>query len=152
INEFSNRSTTFTIATAGVSSEPQSTFEPSVATERVRDVAGASGVKTNVPIYDPIAAAIRQVSLRPGLRIVIFVGEGNDGGSNMRYLELRSLAESNHIAFFTALVAGHSLRGTKSILLYGWNLRELTSDTAGIFLENDQTPKATRRFSQRIRK
>jgi hypothetical protein len=78
---------------------------------------GASGVKANVPIYDPIASAIRLISRSPGLLIVVFIGEGNDGRSRMRYPELRSLAKSNQIAFFAALVADHSLRGSKSIRL-----------------------------------
>ena len=84
-------------------------------------------------------------------RAVIFIGEGNDGGSKLRYAELRNLAESNRIAFFAALVANHSLRGTKSILRYGWNLRELTSDTAGIFFENQNTSKASWQLSESIR-
>jgi hypothetical protein len=60
------------------------------------------------------------------------------------------LAESNQIAFCAALVADHSLRGTKSILRYGWNLRDLTGETTGIFLENPKTPKATRRLIESV--
>lgn len=151
INEFSDTNTTFIIATCGTSSNPHTASDGSTATERVRDIVAATGVKRNVPIYDPIGSVMRQVSLGPGLRMVIFIGEGNDGGSKMRYSELRSLAELDHIAFFAALVADHSLRGTKSILRYGWNLRELANDTSGIFLENEKTPKATRRLSESIR-
>ena len=68
----------------------------------------------------------------------------------MRYAELRSLAESNQVAFLAALVADHSVRGAKSILRYGWTLQELTSDTAGVFLENQKAPKATRRLSEAV--
>jgi len=151
INELSGASTSFTIAGASISSKMQATtLDRSVAIEHIRDIAGENGEKTNVPIYDVIGSAIRQISLSPGLRIVIFIGEGNNGGSKMRYAELRSLAESNQIAFFAALVADHSLRGTKSILRYGWNLRELSSNTAGVFLENQKTPKATRRLSETV--
>ena len=153
ISELSDAGTSFTIARAGTSSEMQTTtLDRSVAIEHVREVTADSGGKTNVPIYDAIGSAIRQISLTPGLRILIFIGEGNDGGSRLRYVELRSLAESNQIAFFAALVADHSLRGTKSILRYGWNLRELTSDTAGIFLENQRTPRATQRFSENVQR
>lgn len=56
------------------------------------------------------------------------------------------------MAFFAALVADHTLRGTKSILRYGWNLLDLTSDTAGIFLENPKTPKAAQRLTENIQK
>ncbi len=151
INELSDASTSFTIAGASISSKMQeTTLDRSVAIEHIRDIAGEIGEKTNVPIYDVIGSAIRQISLSPGLRVVIFIGEGNDGGSKMRYAELRSLAESNQIAFFAALVADHSLRGTKSILRYGWNLRELSSNTTGVFLENQKTPKATRRLNETV--
>lgn len=151
INELSDASTRFTIAGASTSSKMRATtLDRSVAIEHIRDIAGENGEKMNVPIYDVIGSAIRQISLSPDLRIVIFIGEGNDGGSKMRYAELRSLAESNQIAFFAALVADHSLRGTKSILRYGSNLRELSSDTTGVFLENQKTPKATRRLSETV--
>jgi len=152
INELSDASTSFTIAGAGILSKTQATtLDRSIAIEQVRDITRENGEKTNVLIYDAIGSAIRQISLSPGLRIVIFIGEGNDGGSKMRYAELRSLAESNQIAFFAALLADHSLRGTKSILRYGWNLRELSSNTAGVFLENQKTPKAVRQLSESVR-
>lgn len=151
-NELSDASTTFTINGAGILSKTQATrLERSVAVEHIRDIAGENGEKADVLIYDAIGSAIRQIALSPGLRVVIFIGEGNDGGSKMRYAELRSLAESNQIAFFAALVADHSLRGTKSILRYGWNLRELSSDTTGVFIENQKTPKAIRKLSESVR-
>jgi len=152
INELSDASTSFTIASVGISPKMQEpTRDRSVAIDHVRGIAGDNGNKTNVPIYDAIGSATRQMSSAPALRVAIFIGEGNDGGSRLRYTELRSLAESNQIAFFAALVADHSLHGTKSILRYGWYLRELTSDAAGIFLENQKTPKAAQRLSKGIR-
>ncbi len=151
INELSDAGTSFITASVGTSSKIQATtLDRSAAIEHIREITGESGEKTNVPIYDAIGWAIRQISLSPGLRVVIFIGEGNDGGSEMRYVELRGLAESNHIACFASLVADHSLRGSKSILRYGWNLRELTGDTAGIFLENQKTPKAARRLRESV--
>jgi len=152
IDELSDAGTSFSVAGAGISSKTHATtLDRSVAIEHIRDIAAENGEKKNVPIYDAIGSAIRQVSLSPGLRVVIFIGEGNDGGSKMRYAELRSLAESNQIAVFAALVADHSLRGTKSILRYGWNLRELATDTPGKFVENEKTPKATRQLSESVR-
>jgi len=151
MNELSDASTSFSIIRAGISSKTEAaTSDRSLATESIRGMAGDMGKNTNIPVYDAIGSAIRQISPNPGFHIVIFIGEGNDGGSILRYTELRSLAESNQVAFFAVLVADHSLRGTKSILRYGWNLRELTGDTAGIFLENQKTPKATRRLSESV--
>jgi hypothetical protein len=152
VNKLSCSNTSFTVVRAGTSPETQATtLDRPVAIEHIRDITGDRGEKTNVPIYDAIGSAIRQISLTPGLHVVVFIGEGNDGGSRLRYAELRNFAESNQIAFFAALVADHSLHGSKSILRYGWYLRELTSDAAGIFLENQKTPKAAQRLSESIR-
>jgi hypothetical protein len=153
INELSNAITMFSIARAGISSSTRAaTLDRSVAIQQIGEITGDSGKKTNVAIYDALGSAIRQISLAPSLRVVIFIGEGNDGGSSLRYAELRRLAESNQIAFCAALVADHGLRGTKSVLQYGWSLRELTSDTVGIFLENQKTPKATRRLGEGVQR
>jgi hypothetical protein len=153
INELADASTTFSVAKAGISSNTQAaTLDRSVAIQQIREIKGDSGKKTEVAIYDALGSAIRQISLAPSLRVVIFIGEGNDGGSSLHYAELRRLAESNQIAFCAALVADHSLRGTKSILQYGWNLRALTSDTVGIFLENQKTSKATRQLGEGVQR
>ena len=146
INDLAGNGTSFIIAEAGTSTKMQApTQDRSIAIEHVRAITGDSGKKTNLPIYDALGSVIRKVSLTPGLRAVVFIGEGNDGGSRLRYAGLRNLAESNQIAFCAALVADHTLRGAKSLLRYGWNLRELADDNAGIFLENLKTPKAKRR-------
>jgi len=153
INELADGNTRFTIASAGISSKTQATTtDPSVASSDVRDISEDKGEKRNVPIYDAIGSVIRQISLTSDLRVIIFIGEGNDGGSKLGYADVLNLAESNQIAFCAALVADHSLRGTKSILRYGWNLREFVGDTAGIFLENPKTQNATRRLSESVRR
>jgi len=151
INDLFDASTSFTIASVGTLSKTQATtLDRSVAIQHIREIVGDTGKKSNVAIYDAIGSAILQISLSPSFRVVIFIGEGNDGGSRMRYAELRSLAESNQVAVLAALVADHSLRGAKSILRYGRTLQELTSDTAGIFLENQKTPKAARGLSESV--
>jgi hypothetical protein len=151
LDSLSDPSTSFVIATAGVSSQRDpTTLDRSAAIAQARDINGDTGKKRNVAIYDAIASVIRQISLSPGLRVVIFIGEGNDGGSSVRFEELRSVAESKQIAFFVVLVADHSLRGTKSVLRYGWNLRQLADDSLGIFLENPELRKANLRFSEGI--
>src|SRR5207249_3760026 len=106
INELSDAGTSFIIASVGTSSKMQATMlDRSVAIEHIREITEDNQEKTNVPIYDAIGWAIRQISATHGLRVVIFIGEGNDGGSTLHYSELRNLAESNHIACFAALIA-----------------------------------------------
>jgi hypothetical protein len=152
INKLYDANTSFTVASAGTSSTLQpATLDRSVAIGHIREIRGDIGEKTNVPICDTIASAIRQISHRPGLRVLLFIGEGNDGGSSVSYAELRRLAESNHISVFAALLADHSLRGARSILRYGWNLQDLASDTAGLSLENQNAAKAAGQISNGIR-
>ena len=151
INELGGAGTSFTIVGAGSSPKTHATtLDTSVAIEDVLDILEDRGEKRNVPIYDAIGSVIRKISLTPSLRVVVFIGEGNDGGSRLPYADLRNLAESNQIAFCAALVADHTLRGTKSLLRYGWNLRELADDSAGIFLENLKTPEAERRVINNV--
>jgi hypothetical protein len=152
MNGLSDPGTSFTVASAATSSKTQApALDRSVAIEHIREITGDNGERTNVPIYDAIGAAIRQISLVPGLRVVIFVGEGNDGGSSVTYTELRRLAESNHVTVYAALVAEHSLRGARSILRFGWNLQELTGDTAGLFFENQKTLKTAEQIRESVR-
>jgi len=151
INDLAGNGTSFTIAEAGTSIKMQApTQDRAIAIEQVRDITGNSGKRTNVAIYDAIGSVMRQGSVGEGLRIVVFIGEGNDGGSKLSYTALRDLAESHQVAFFAALIADHSLRGTKSILRYGWKLQDLAGDAAGIFLENQKTRKATRCVSNGV--
>jgi hypothetical protein len=97
VNELSDAGTSFIIASVGTSSKmPATTLDRSVAIGHIREITADNGEKTDVPIYDAIGSALRQISLTPGLRVVIFIGEGNDGASRMRYAELRGLAESSH--------------------------------------------------------
>jgi len=152
INELSDSRTSFTVVRAGTSAKVEETaVDRSLAIKGVSAMTADTGRKAGAPIYDAVGAAIHETSRSPGLRIVLFIGEGNDGGSTMSYPELRTLAEANHVAFFAALVASHSLRGTKSILRYGWNLRALAGETAGLFLENRKTTKATRTLGECMR-
>jgi hypothetical protein len=151
VNALSGANTSFSITKAAISSRTERpTQDRSVAIELIREIVGDHAKNSGVAIYDAIDSAIRQISIDDGIQVVIFIGEGTDASSNLPYEQLRGLAESNHVAFFAALVADHSLRGSKSILRYGWILQKLASDTAGRFLENEETSKAARELSQGI--
>jgi len=72
------------------------TLDRCVEVGHIREITADNGEKTDASIYDAIGSALRQISLTPGLRVVIFIGEGNDRASRMRYAELRGLLESSH--------------------------------------------------------
>ncbi len=65
INELSDAGTSFIIASVGASSKMQATtIDRSVAIEHIREITEDNGEKTNVPIYDAIGSAIRQIGAR----------------------------------------------------------------------------------------
>jgi hypothetical protein len=111
-----------------------------------------TGKKSQIPVYKAVALAIEELSLRPGIRVLMIIAEGNDSGSGISYKELRASAQAQHVAVMTVLVADHSARGSKAILRYGWDLQSLASDTGGIFLDNDRnTSRTLKRLTQTIR-
>ncbi len=81
---------------------------------------------------------VSELSNLPGLRVLIVIAEGNDYGSTMGFKELRALVEARYVTCLVALVDDHPTRGSKSILRYGWSLRDLANDTAGTFVENSK--------------
>ena len=119
-----------------------STSDDAVAVGTIQEIRGDTGKSTDVPIYDLAGAAIHQLAADPGIRVLLFIGGGKDLGSKLSYLQLRSLAEANHIACFVLLSADRSHRGPRAMLSHGWWMRELADDTAGIFLENEKSPRA----------
>lgn len=46
--------------------------------------------------------------------------------------------EARYVTCLVARVNDHATRGTKSILRYGWSLKDLANDTAGTFVENSK--------------
>ena len=111
-----------------------------------------TGRKSQIPIYKALALAMEELSLRPGIRVLMVIAEGNDSGSGISYKQLRASAQAQHVAVLTVLVADHSARGSKATLHYGWDLRSLAGDTAGSFVDNDRnTPRVVKRLSQTIR-
>jgi hypothetical protein len=110
------------------------------------------GKRSPIPIYKAVALAIEDLSLRPGIRVLMIIAEGNDSKSGISYKQLRASAEAQHVPVMTVLVADHSARGPRARLHCGWDLRSLASDTGAIFLDNDRNPSRTlSRLTEAIR-
>lgn len=114
------------------------TADRSEATRLIQSLATEEGKKSGIPIFEAMAAAIDELSLLPGMRVLIIIAEGNDYGSTTGYKGLRDLMQGRSVSCLIALVDDHPTRGTKSILRYGWSLQDLASDTAGTFVENSK--------------
>ncbi len=141
--------TKFIIGKVGLSAKlAEPTADQTAAINLIEDLVCETGKRTDVPIYDPSVSAIRQLSREPGIRVVIFIGGGKDKGSQSSYETVRDLAQAEHVTVFTLLLADHSHRGPRSMLIHGWWMRELADETAGIFLENEKSPKALRQVTE----
>ena len=112
-------------------------------TRLIQSLATEKGKKSGIPIFDAMVAAIDELSLLPGMRVLIIIAEGSDYGSTTGYKGLRDLVQGRSVSCLTALVDDHPTRGTKSILRYGWELQDLASDTAGAFVENSKRVERT---------
>lgn len=153
IAEFSNTTTDFIVIRAGYQAASIVTSsEGSGATSSLQALSAETGKKSQIPVYKALVLAIEELSLRPGIRVVMIIAEGNDSKSGISYKQLRASAQAQHVSFMTVLVADHSARGSKSILRYGWDLQSLASDTAGVFLDNDRNASRTlKRLTEAIR-
>lgn len=153
VTQFADSPTQFVVVRGGYAAKKVAdTSESQVAIEGIDTLTSETGKKSLIPIYKAIALAIGELSLRPGIRVLIVIAEGNDSGSGIRYKQLRASAQAQHISVTTALVASHSTRGSKAILSYGWDLQSLAGDTAGIFVDNDRnTRRVTDRLTRMIR-
>ena len=153
IAEFSDTKTEFIVIRAGYqATNITATSAGPVAMSSIQALNADTGNKSQVPIYKGVALAIDELSLHPGIRVLIVIAEGNDSRSGISYKELRASIQAQHVSVMTALVADHSTRGSKAILSYGWYLQSLAGDTAGVFIDNDKnTPRAVNRLTQAIR-
>jgi len=153
IAEISDTKTEFIVIRAGfLAATLANTSTGSIAMSSIQGISAEPGQKSQIPVYRAVALAIEELSLRPGIRVLIIMAEGNDSGSGISYKQLRASAQAQHVSVMTALVADHSTRGSKAILSYGWFLDSLTADTAGVFVDNDRnTPRVVKRLTQAIR-
>jgi hypothetical protein len=153
IAEFSDTTTDFIVIRAGYQATTiVARSVGSIAMSSLQALGTETGKKSQIPVYKAVALAIEDLSLRPGIRVVMIIAEGNDSRSGISYKQLRASAQAQHVAVMTVLVADHSARGSKATLRYGWDLRSLASDTGAIFLDNDRnTSRTLKRLTEGIR-
>ena len=153
IAEFSDPTTDFIVIRAGYqATNIVARSVGSIAMSSLQGLTAETGKKSTIPVYKAVTLAIENLSLRPGIRVLMIIAEGNDSKSGISYKQLRASAQAQHVAVMTVLVADHSARGSKSSLRYGWDLRSLASDTGAIFLDNDRnTSRTLKRLTEAIR-
>ena len=153
IAEFSNARTDFIVIRAGYQATNIATSSASpVLLDSLQALRAESGKRSQIPIYKAVSLAIEELSLRPGIRVLMIIAEGNDSRSGISYKQLRASAQAQHVAVMTVLLADHSARGPRAGLHCGWDLRSLASDTGAIFLDNDRnTSRTLKRLTEATR-
>jgi hypothetical protein len=152
IAELSNKTTDFLVIRAGYQATNivTSSVAPIVMSS-LQALSTETGKKSQIPVYKAVVLAIEELSLRPGIRVLMIVAEGNDSRSGISYKQLRASAQAQHVSVMTVLVANHSARG-RATLHCGWDLQRLASDTGGVFLDNDRnTSRTLNRLTEAIR-
>lgn len=90
-----------------------------------------SDPRKGAALWDSFKIAIPKLNAENApLKALIIIGEGNDGASTTRYVDVRKMAKQSSIPCFALFVADHSRRGGR-ILFYGFDLQSLTSATHG---------------------
>ncbi len=153
IGEFSNTRTEFILIRAGYQATNIATSSAGpVLLDSLQALRAETGKRSQIPIYKAVALAIEELSLRPGIRVLMIIAEGNDSRSGITYKQLRASAQAQHVAVMTVLVTDHSTRGPRAGLHCGWDLRSLASDTGAIVLDNDRnTSRTLNRLTEAIR-
>ena len=100
----------------------------------------------SVYLYKAIDLALSQFEddARPKSLLIIAEGREDFGGKAFKQIVSRALNLRVHC--YVALVAKHSLRGSKSILIYGFYLSELARKTHGRCIEVGDRQKLLARF------
>lgn len=105
-----------------------------------------------IHVYRAIDLALDQFSAdaRPKSLFILAEGRENFGGKAFKRLATR--ARQIGVNCYVALVASHSLRGSKSVLIYGFYLSDLARATHGRCIEVGDRQKKLSQFVDRFSK
>jgi hypothetical protein len=121
----------------------------------IRDLAleQTSGDYLSVHLYDALNLAFGQITDDARPKSVLIITEGNDGRSKM-FKQALSRSRQFHVTCDVAIVADHTLYGSKAIQRYGYYLRDLAGKTHGRYLEvggrQKKVPAAVGRLSNKV--
>ena len=99
----------------------------------------------SVQLYDALNLAFGQFADDDRAKSLLVISEGNDFFPGKTFKQTVSRARQLQVTLDIAMVASHPLRGTKSIQIYGFDLRRLAGKTHGRYVEvGDQQKKVSR--------
>ena len=81
---------------------------------------------------------------------LLVISEGNDDFAGKTFKQTVSRAQQLRVGCDVAMVADHPLRGSKSIQIYGFDLRRLAGKTHGLYVEIGEGQKNLSRSADRL--
>jgi len=122
----------------------------------IRSVAVEQTKEENFTVHlsDALNLALDQFKGNTGPNSLLIVSEGNDDFTGKLFKQTILRAQQLGVACHVALVADHPLRGSKSIQIYGFNLRRLAGKTQGQYVEvgdqQENIPRYARTLSDGV--
>jgi hypothetical protein len=104
----------------------------------------------SVHLYKAIDLALNQFADDARPKSLLIIAEGREDFGGKAFKQIVSRARQLRVNCYVALVARHSLRGSKSILIYGFYLSELARKTHGRCIEVGDRPKKVPRSIDRL--
>lgn len=154
IQKLNQSGNTFSVITFG--SEPPALLKSGVAAdEAIEAIRGVSIEQTrdkyfSVRFYDALDLALRQFASDALPESLLVISEGHDYLPGKTFKQTVVRAEQLHVACDVAMVADHTLYGTKAIQRYGFDLRRLAAKTHGRYVEVGGGQKRTLRSADQL--
>ena len=129
----------FSVITFGTQ-VPQLLRQVVAADEAIAAIRDVSIEQTNdkyfsVRSYDALNLAMNTFSTDTRSRALLIISEGNDHFPRKTFKETITRAQQLQVACDVAMVADHTLYGTKGLQRYGFHLRRLAAKTHGLYVE-----------------
>ena len=103
-----------------------------------------------VHLYGALNLAFDQFTNDARPKSLLVISEGNDDFRGKTFKQTVSRAQQLRVACDVAMVADHPLRGSKSIQIYGFELRRLAGKTHGLYVEIGEEQKKVSRSVDRL--
>ena len=153
IQKLGQPGSTFSVITFGSRSPTllKSGVQANEAVAAIRDIGlgQQSDEYLSVQLYDALNLAFGKFADDAGPNSLLIITEGNDGRGKM-FKEAVTRAQQRHVSCNVAIIANHTLYGSKAIQRYGFYLRELAGKTHGRYIEVGDSPKKVSRSIDRL--
>jgi hypothetical protein len=104
----------------------------------------------SIHMYETMDLALSQFKDDSRPKSLLIIAEGREDFGRKQFKQIVSRAHQLRVSCYVALVASHSLRGSKSILMYGFYLSDLARKTHGRCIEVGDRQKKLPRFVEQF--